>query len=334
MTTEPKFVPNEAVQIKIGDARLKVRLIDCVGYIVPDAMGYIEGDGPRMVSTPWFEESIPFDRAAEIGTKKVITDHSTIGVLVTTDGSIGEIPRGAYVNAEERVVNELKEINKPFIVLLNTTRPDATETLQLRDDLEGKYAVPVIPVNVMTMNEDDIRDIMERVLFEFPVKEVNVALPKWVDALENSHWLKSAIYTSIIESAEPVSKIREIADIIDGVSQNEYVKDSKLAGIDLGRGVGYIDIGVNEGLFYKVLGEKSGIEINNEENLIEIIGELAAAKKEYDKIKTALADVREKGYGIVTPAIDELRLEEPEIVKQGGRFGVRLRASAPSIHIA
>ncbi|MDP4153003.1 MAG: stage IV sporulation protein A [Bacillota bacterium] len=334
MTTEPKFIPNEAVEVKLDDnARFKVRLIDCVGYVVPAALGYIEGEGPRMVHTPWDEESMPFDRAAEIGTKKVITEHSTIGLVVTTDGSIGEIPRSAYVDAEARVIGELKAIDKPFITLLNTTKPNAPETEQLRDEMEEQYGVPVLPVNIMEMDENEIRNIMEKVLFEFPIKEINITLPKWVDVLENTHWLKAGIYGTILESAADAQKIREIGGIVDGIGKNENVKNTHLAGIDLGKGIGYIDVNVNDDLFYRVLGEKSGLEINDEESLITIITDLAAAKREYDKLKSALDDVREKGYGIVTPTIDELRLEEPEIVKQGGKFGVRLRASAPSIHM-
>jgi len=334
MTTEPKFIPNEAVEITVGDnATFKVRMIDCVGYIVNSALGHIEGNTPRMVNTPWFEEEIPFYQAAEIGTKKVITEHSTIGLVVTTDGSITEIPREDYVEAEERVIKELKEINKPFIVLLNSVNPDAVEVQELRQELEVKYSVPVMAVNCAQLKTEDIHAIVEKVLFEFPLKEIGINIPKWVDALESEHWLKNDIYEAIKESLKNVSKIREAKLASGSLADYDFIEKVYIDHINLGNGTIVIDLSLPESLFYKVLGETSGFDIDGEDKLITLMKELAVIKKQYDKIAYALHEVNEKGYGIVSPTIDELTLEEPEIVKQGNRFGVRLRASAPSIHM-
>lgn len=334
MTTEPKFIPNEAVEICLGDnAKFKVRLIDCVGYIVPSALGYIEENAPRMVQTPWFSEAIPFNQAAEIGTKKVITEHSTIGLVVTTDGSFGEIPRADYVDAEERVVEELSAINKPFVIVLNSATPDAVQTQGLAANLREKYEVPVVVANCNELTENDIRTVLEHVLFEFPVREVMIRIPGWIDRLDNGHWLKQSVYDSIIESANPIRKLSEIPHTAAAIGGNEYLASATLSGIDLGRGLAIVDLRPVDGLFYRVLGEETGLDIKDDENLISIVGELVEKQKKYDRISDALDEVNEKGYGIVTPSIDELHLEEPEIVKQGGRFGVKLKASAPSIHM-
>ncbi|WHH59864.1 stage IV sporulation protein A [Petroclostridium sp. X23] len=334
MTTEPKFIPNEAVEIVLGDnATFNVRLIDCVGYIVNGALGHIENNAPRMVSTPWFEEQIPFYQAAEIGTRKVITEHSTIGLVVTTDGSITDIPRADYIEAEARVVKELKEINKPFIMLLNSTKPHDAEVQKLREDLETKYAVPVIAVNCAQLNIDDINTVMEKALFEFPVKEIGINLPKWVDALDSDHWLRMGMMDSIKQAVSKVTKIREVKNSMASLTNYEYIEKIYFDKISLGEGTVLVDIATPEGLFYKILGETSGFDIDGEDKLITLMKELSFVKKEYDKISFALHEVKQKGYGMVTPTIDELSLDEPEIVKQGGRFGVRLRASAPSIHM-
>lgn len=334
MTTEPKFIPNEAVEIQLEDnAAFKVRMIDCVGYIVPSALGYIEDDMPRMVMTPWYDREIPFNMAAEIGTRKVINEHSTIGLVITTDASIGEIPREEYEEAEERVINELKEIDKPFIVLLNCMYPNSESAKDLRDSLENKYAVPVMAVNCIDLEEEDIKKIIERVLFEFPIKEVGIDMPSWIASLDPSHWLRASIYATIQQSAKSVSKIREIREILTGIDTNEHIIESTIVYVDLGSGTATIKIGVEGGLFYKILGEATGYEIGDEGDLISLMISLTSVKKQYDKIAGALAEVEATGYGIVMPTIDELKLEEPEIVKQGGRFGVRLRASAPSIHM-
>lgn len=334
MTTEPKFVPEQAVTVNVdSSATFSVRMIDCVGYIVPSALGYIENDNPRMVMTPWYDEPIPFNMAAEIGTKKVITEHSTIGLVVTTDGSISEIPRAEYEEAEERVINELKEINKPFIVLYNCVSPGSDLAISAAADLQKRYGVPVIPVNCLELEEDEIRNILSKILFEFPVKEIKVDMPRWLSGLEKSHWLRSAVYSTIQQSASKISKIREVGKIIDDVEKCEFVDGAKTVLVDLGKGHTRITVNLNHNLFYKVLGEKTGIEIEDEAGLLDCIMNLSEAQRKFEKIQEAYQDVQETGYGIVMPDIEELSLEEPEIIKQGGRYGIRLKAAAPSIHM-
>ncbi|HEX2985543.1 MAG TPA: stage IV sporulation protein A [Caproiciproducens sp.] len=334
MTTEPKFVPEQAVTVNVDDnASFSVRLIDCVGYIVPSALGYIENDMPRMVMTPWFEEPIPFNMAAEIGTKKVITEHSTIGLVITTDGSISDIPRAEYEEAEERVVNELKEIKKPFIVLLNCVSPESQAAVSMAEGMQERYGVPVVPVNCLEMQEEEIRAILSKVLFEFPVKEIKVEMPRWISTLEKGHWLRSAVYGAIQQSAAGVSKIREVSTIVNDIQKCEYVRGAKMMSTELGTGHTRISVFLDQNLFYKILGEKTGIQIEDEGSLLDCMLTLAETKKAYDKIKEAYEDVQETGYGIVMPGIEELSLEEPEIIKQGGKYGIRLRAAAPSIHM-
>jgi len=334
MTTEPKFVPNEAIKIVLDEnAQLKVRLIDCVGYLVKGALGYLEDNAPRMVSTPWFDHPIPFEEAAEIGTRKVINDHSTIGLLVTTDGSITEIPREEYVDAEKRVVNELKSINKPFIIVLNSVRPFANETLKLKEELEQKYDVPVVNVNVAQMRIEDINNIMEKILFEFPVSEIGINLPEWIDALESSHWLRSKLMNIIKDMFKNVKKIREVKEVLSSLEGIDVIKKAYIERIDLGYGNVSMEFSTPENLFYQVLSELTGLEIEGDRSLVSLMKELARIKKEYQRVEYALHEVKVKGYGIVMPAMEELSLEEPEIIKQGNRFGVRLRASAPSIHM-
>lgn len=334
MTTEPKFIPNEAVEISLGtESKMKVRMIDCVGYIVEGAQGHLEEDAPRMVSTPWSKEPIPFDVAAEIGTKKVITEHSTIGLLITTDGSITDIPRADYVDAEKRVVNELKTGGKPFVVLLNTKYPDKAETEELRSFLETEYAVPVLAVNCAEINESEINTIMRQVLFRFPIREITVKMPKWIDVLANDHWLKKGIYDCILSSISDLHRIDSIELLKNRLFEYEYIKTADITEINLGTGTATVSLSTPDGLFYQIVKESSGFDIDGEDKLMSLLSEMAQIKKEYDKISFALHEVQQKGYGIVTPTIDELRLEEPEIVKQGSRFGVKLKASAPSIHM-
>lgn len=334
MTTEPKFIPEEAVEITVGNnASFQVRMIDCVGYIVPSALGYIEGEMPRMVKTPWFEESIPFNMAAEIGTKKVITDHSTIGLVITTDGSISDIPRDEYEEAEERVINELKEINKPFIVLLNSVYPDDPQTQALAKELGKRYLVPVIPVSCLDLEEEKIRDILAQILFEFPVKEIRVDMPRWLSALEKKHWLRSAVYSAIEGAAKSIEKIREMEGLTSGVLSCEYIAASQPVSVDLGSGHARISLQLKPELFYRVLGERTGLEIKDEAGLLDCMLDMAHTKKKYEKISAAYDDVLQTGYGIVMPSMEELTLEEPEIIKQGGKFGIRLKAGAPSIHM-
>ncbi len=334
MTTEPKFVPNEAVNISLGDnAHLKVRMIDCVGYIVDGSLGYIEDNEPRMVSTPWFDEPIPFNEAAEIGTKKVITEHSTIGLVVTTDGTITEIERDEYTVAEDRVISELKAINKPFVVLLNSASPTSQTAENLRRELEQRHSVPVIAVNCLELTASDIHRIIETVLFEFPLREINIRLPEWVETLGEEHWLCKKLYTCISEKAAGISRIRHIRDFAPSLEELDIVRKSDIEGMDLGCGNVVMELSMPMELFYQALGEMTGFRIEGEKGLVELMKELAAAKAEYDKVAPALMEVREKGYGVVAPASDELSLEEPRLVKQGGRYGVKLRASAPSIHM-
>ena len=334
MTTEPKFIPNEAISVAIDDkTNFRVRLIDCVGYIVDSAKGHTEDDGPRMVSTPWFEEDIEFDRAAEIGTRKVICEHSTIGIVMTTDGSICDIPRSEYIPAEERVVKELKDIDKPFIIVLNSAQPSSPQTKRLRQELEEKYQTPVVAVSCLELGGGDIEEIIKAVLYEFPLNEISINLPKWIDALPMDHYLKKSIFSSVREGLLPLYKISQIREAVQGLNENEYIKSAAVERISPDCGNAEISITANDGLFYKVISETTGIELKDDEALIDFITEMANVKKKYNKLEYALHEVEQTGYGIVFPSIEELTLKEPEIMKQGGRFGVRLKASAPSIHL-
>jgi stage IV sporulation protein A len=334
MTTEPKFIPEQAVTITVdGTATMNVRMIDCVGYIVPSSLGYIEDNAPRMVKTPWFEEEIPFNMAAEIGTQKVINEHSTIGLVVTTDGSITEIPREEYAEAEERVVSELKEINKPFIILLNTTNPASQEAIQMAEEMENRYGVQVYPVNCLEMTENEIRRILEKILFEFPVREIGIELPKWLTSLDKEHPIRRAVFDTVRAAAEKVTKISNVSNMTNDIVKCEYVDNARMTSVELGTGKAGLNVSLSPNLFYKVLGETTGLEIDGEAALMSNMVELAAIKKKYDKIKNALDEVEATGYGIVMPALEEMTLDEPEIIRQSGRYGIRLRAQAPSIHM-
>jgi len=334
MTTEPKFVPNEAVEISLGDnARMNVRMIDCVGYIVDGSMGYVEDDMPRMVSTPWSSEPIPFFEAAEVGTKKVICDHSTIGIVVTTDGSICEIDRNSYVGAENRVIGELKQLNKPFVIVLNSANPTSNSCKQLQSELSEKHGVPVVSTNCQELSESDIAKIMETILFEFPLTEIKFNLPPWFMKLGGKHWLFDKIASSIKTEIEPIYKISGIKNLCDSLNTYDFISLSQIDGIDLGSGKALLNLELPEELFYQILGEESGFEISGKDSLITLIRDLSNIKAKYDKVADALEQVKACGYGIVSPSIDELTLEEPKIVKQGGRYGVKLKASAPSIHM-
>lgn len=334
MTTEPKFIPEEAVEVFLDDqASFRVRLIDCVGYVVPSALGYVENDGPRMVVTPWFEEEVPFNMAAEIGTRKVIQEHSTIGLVVTTDGSISDIPREEYEQAEERVIAELKEIEKPFVVLLNATQPGSAKVQDLARQLSEKYAVPVMPVNCLELTQNDIRDIMSAVLYQFPVKEICVDFPRWILSLEKDHWLRQELVSSILGHAQEIVRIRDVESAMSKTTEQEHVESASVTEIDLGRGRVKLLMQVPGNLLYEIISERTGLDIDSEAGLMPCMIELAQMKRDYEKIKGALDQVEAVGYGIVMPTLEELRLEEPEIVKQGNRYGVRLKASAPSIHM-
>ena len=334
MTTEPKFVPNEAVEITIGEnLKVKTRLVDCVGYLVDNALGYLEDDVPRMVKTPWSDEEIPFETAAEIGTQKVIKEHSTIGILITTDGSITDIPREDYLKAEERVIRELKELNKPFIIVLNSNDPYSEYTKNLALDMQEKYGVTVIPTDCENLNIDDINDMFGKVLYEFPIDEMHINFPRWVDSLDDNHWLKKQLYTDIKTAFNGITILKQIDSGINKIKTTDVILKTSLEEITLGTGSVTIRIDLKDELFYKVLTETSGVDIANEGDLFSIISELAQTKKKYDKISYALEEVKATGYGIVTPSMDELILDEPEMVKQGSRFGVKLKAKAPSIHM-
>ena len=333
MTTEPKFIPNEAVSISIDKAKCRVKLIDCVGYMVKGALGSDEDGKIRMVKTPWNDEPVAFDTAAEIGTKKVISDHSTIGLVVTTDGSITDIPREDYVEAEERVISELKTINKPFVVLLNCVNPGTSAVKNLQKQMSEKYGIPVKPVSCETLDEEEMSEIMESVLYEFPLKEIGIKLPKWVDALEYTHPLKEKIYESLRNELQNVNKLREAKSAIENLTAMDYVKNVVIDDMDLSTGEIKAEITTPDELFYEILSSNTGFEITGEDTLLKLLTELKEIKHKYDKVEYALKEVDAKGYGIVSPTLDELSLEEPEIVKQGGRFGVRLKASAPSIHM-
>ena len=334
MTTEPKFVPNEAVEITVGEnLNLRTRLVDCVGYLVNNAIGYMEEDVPRMVKTPWSDEEIPFEEAAEIGTRKVITEHSTIGILVTTDGSITEIPREDYIEAESRVVSELKALNKPFVIVLNTNNPSGENTISLAKDMEEKYGVSVIPTDCTRLNTDDINNIFGKILYEFPVERININLPGWIDGLDPEHELKQELFKEIKEAFKDIRTIKTINAGVSKIKQTEIIVKTTIEKIDLGTGAVTIEISLKNTLFYKILTQITGIEMKNEADLFSSMGALANVKKEYDKVSMALQEVRQKGYGIVMPSMDELILDEPEIVKQGSRFGVKLKAKAPSIHM-
>ena len=334
MTAEPKFVPNEAVQVSLdNNLKFKARLVDCVGYLVDNAIGYMEDNVPRMIKTPWFDEEIPFEQAAEIGTKKVIQEHSTIGILVTTDGSFSEIPREDYIQAEQRVVSELKSLNKPFIVLLNSSTPNSDYTQELAVNLSKKYNTSVIPTNCENLTIEGINDIFSKILYEFPIEQIGINFPKWIDGLDFNHPLKKELFTEISNTFSNVSVLKEIPDCINSIQNTEVINQTKINNIELGSGNVSVSIELKEDLFYKTLSEIANIDINDECDLFSIVTNLSKTKREYDKVACALEDVNRKGYGIVTPSIDELILDEPEIVKQGSRFGVKLKATAPSLHL-
>lgn len=334
MTTEPKFIPEHAAKIRIDDnVSFKVRMVDCVGYIVPSSLGYIEGETPRMVKTPWFEEEIPFNMAAEIGTQKVISEHSTIGLVVTTDGSISDIPRYEYEEAEERVINELKEINKPFIVLLNCMYPDSPTAIEMSRKLSEKYSVPVLPVSCPDITEKEICEILRLVLTEFPVREVDIHLPSWLRSLSSDHKIKKNILSAVRNYASEMKCIRNVNDLCNSLSNENCITTSSVKEILLGDGKAIVSADVTNDIFYEIVTEISGVEIKSEAGLITTLTEMAQTSREYKRIKSALDEVEATGYGIVMPTIDELTLEEPEIMKQGGKYGVRLKASAPSIHM-
>ena len=334
MTTEPKFVPNEAVEVRLDEnIKFRMRMIDCVGYLIPGVSGHMDGDNPRMINTPWSDDKIPFSDAAQIGTKKVITEHSTIGIVITTDGSITDINRENYIESEMRIIKELKEINKPFVMILNTIKPYAPETENLRQELSIKYNIPVLAINCAQLKQDDIKSILEKLLYEFPIKEINIKLPKWFETLDYEHWLKQNMINIVKKIFIDIKKLREIKNCVSNLEETELIKKSFIENITPGEGSTTVEINLDDELFFKILSETTGMEIHGEPELISTIKILAQAKKEYDKIKFALEEVKNKGYGIVTPVLDEMTLENPVIIKHGSKFGVKFKAKAPSIHM-
>ena len=334
MTTEPKFIREEAVELTMDDnLKMRVRLIDCVGYIVPSSVGYIEDEQPRMVMTPWYDEEIPFNMAAEIGTKKVITEHSTIGLVITTDGSISSIPRDEYQEAEQRVIDELKELDKPFIVLMNSAQPQASETIRLCEDLTHEYGVPVIPVNCLELTEQEVKDILSDILYEFPVTKVGIHFPSWINNLEKDNYLRSSVFDTIRENVAQINTIRSIKNFAAAIENNDYIESVSVTSLDLSNGSVSMKFFVDNKYFYQILSEQCGISVKDEKDLMSNFVTLVAMKNEYERFSKALADVEETGYGIVMPEMNQLSLGEPELMKQGGRYGVRLKAEAPSIHM-
>ena len=334
MTAEPKFVPEEAVCIRLeDDVTFSVRLIDCVGYMVPGAMGQFEDLSPRMVMTPWYDHEIPMTEAAEIGTRKVITDHSTVGIVITTDGTITDIPREDYLEAEERVIRELQEIGKPFLVLLNSADPRGSRAASIAAEIGEKFGVSCLPVNCLALEEQELRSLLQGLLYEFPLQELDVFLPPWVDALPGEHPIKSDLYQRIAAGTAGLHCIRQLAPYLASLQNTENVESAGVDAMDLGQGVAQASIRLPRGLFYTTLSQRSGLSVSDDGDLMELLTELAEVRKAYDKVAPALIAARETGYGIVLPTVEELELEDPEIVRQGGRYGIRMRASAPSIHM-
>lgn len=334
MTTEPKFIPNQAVEIEVAEGLdVNVRVVDCVGYAVDGARGYEDESGPRMVTTPWFDDPIPFQEAAEIGTRKVIADHSTLGIVVTTDGSIAEIPRDAYVEAEERVVEELKELGKPFVILVNSVNPAHPRVQELRGELAEKYDVPVIALSCATLSTHEINLVLREALYEFPVKEVNVNLPNWVMVLDEEHWLRNEFQSAVRDTIQDIRRIRDIDRVVSNFSSFEFISYAGLSHMDMGKGVAVIDLSAPDELYDKVLTEVVGVQITGRDQLLRMMKDFAYAKHEYDKVAEALKMVKMTGYGMAPPALEEMTLDEPELIRQGSRFGVRLKATAPSIHM-
>ena len=333
MTTEPKFVPNNTAKIKINDVTCNIKLIDCVGYMINNAIGATDENGPRMVKTPWYNDEIPFTEAAEIGTEKVIKEHSTIGIVVTQDGSIGEFKREDYIEVEHRVVNELTSIGKPFIVILNTTHPTQPDTRELSNTLQEEYNVPVLPINVEAMSEKDMYEILREALYEFPVLEVRINMPEWISILNPDNKIKKSYIDTIKESIIDIDKIRDVDKITNLLLENEYIEKAYLSDIDTSTGIITVNLTAPKELYNETLKELIDIDIKSKADLLSLFQEFNVAKKEYDQFKYALKMVKQTGYGIATPSIEDMKLDKPEIIKQGTRYGVKLKAVAPSIHL-
>ena len=334
MTTQPKFVPNEAVKIKLnGTMNVNVRLIDCVGYPVEGAEGFSEQDKMRMVKTPWSEEDMPFEQAAELGTQKVIAEHSTIAVVVTNDGTITDIPRSKYVSAEERVVKELRKTDKPFIVVLNSKNPSDPDCRSLADALEEKYGVRVLPMDVKNMSAGEVEEVLKKILEEFPIRKLVMTIPKWMQTLKMGNWLISSIIEKIKNNSKEMNKMKDYGRLLEGFTEDENLFMPEVDNMKMGEGVVTYKVEAKPQLFYKVLSDFAGSDIGDEFSLMKFVSECSYAKQQYDRIESALKTAEEEGYGVVSPSLDSMTLEDPEIVKQGSKYGVRLRATAPSLHI-
>ena len=333
MTTEPKFIPANAAKVTIDDFSANIKMVDCVGYVINNATGVDDENGPRYVMTPWYSEPIPFVEAAEIGTEKVIKDHSTIGIVITTDGSFGEFKREDYIQAEETVINELDKLGKPFIIILNTINPSSEETINLTNTINKKYNVPVLPINVELMQERDMINILKEALYEFPVVEVKVNIPDWISVLNPDHFVKKNYIDKIKESVIDIDKIRDVDKITEYFDNSEYIEKAYLSQIDPATGEVTITLSAPNSLYNQVIKDIIDIDITSKANLIGLFQELSEAKNEYDQIKSALKSVKQTGYGIASPSLTDMKLETPEIIKQGNRYGVKLKAKAPSIHM-
>ena len=333
MTTEPKFVPATAAKIKVEDFTANIKMIDCVGYVVKAVKGYEDENGPRLVMTPWYSEPIPFTEAAEIGTEKVIKEHSTIGIVVTTDGTIGEIPRSEYVEAEKTVIEELKSVGKPYIVLLNSVHPMLPDTEALAEKLKEEYQVPVIPISIEAMQERDMYNILKESLYEFPIEQIKVNMPEWIAILSPDHYLKKEYIRIIKESVVEVNKLRDIDKINNNFIESEYIAKSYISEVDSSTGEVTINLEAPQGLYSKVLNDIMGISVSSKAELLSLFQELNVARREYNQIKSALKMVKQTGYGIASPTLDDMKLDKPEIIKQGSRYGIKLKAKASSIHM-
>lgn len=333
MTTEPKFIPKEAAKIELEDGiQAKVRLIDCVGFMVDGAAGHIENDAERLVRTPWYDHEIPFTKAAEIGTRKVINDHSTIGIVVTTDGTIGELKRPSYLAAEERTIQELKNLKKPFVVLLNSTRPYSDETVELAKGMSQKYGVSVIPTNCEQLKKEDIYHILESVLLEFPVTQMDFFIPKWLEILPSGHWLKSGVIQTVKEVVHQVSQMKDITSKLLAVA-SDAIQGMRVNRMDMSDGRISIGVQIDDGYYYQILSDYVGLPIEGEYQLMQTLSSLAQMQKEYEKVQNALNQVRLRGYGVVTPERSEIILDEPQVIKHGNKYGVKMKAEAPSINM-
>lgn len=334
MTTEPKFVPNNAANITFEDGfHVNVRLVDCVGYVIPEAKGYKDEDGMRMVRTPWNEDPVPFNEAAKIGTQKVISDHSTIGIMITTDGTITDLPREAYIEAENEVIEELQRIGKPFIIIVNSASPNGAAASMVVEKLKERYQVPITALAVNQMSQENVHHILREALYEFPISQININMPNWVSILDDSHWLKKSVNETLSNSMSSVEKLREVENITELLNENEYIESSNIADIDTGEGTVNVDINTVSGLYQQVLKEIIGVDIKDKGDLLALMQEFSNAKKEYDTIASALKMVKQTGYGFASASLNDISLSKPEIVKQGSRYGVRLKAIAPSIHM-